>query len=573
MKNIILLLGFIFIGITVQAQHKISAEVQDHIKTRIDKGLNVGIVVALINGDDVEFFSYGKTALENGSNVDEFSVFEIGSITKTFTTIMIADEILKGRMSLSDPISKYLPEHVKVPSRNGREITIKDVATHSSSIPRMPSNFAPSNPNNPFADYTIDMAYEYISGLELTRDIGERFEYSNIAMGILGHLLELQYGKTYEEIMVDRIANVYDMNNTRVVFTDDMKKHLAYGHANGNQVENWDLPALAGAGAIRSTATDMVKYVKANMGVTKGPLYEAMQLSHKKAYSNEEQDFSIGLGWHYALDDDKVVWHNGGTGGYISFAGFLEGTTTGVVVLTNSQRNINDIGFKILDDTFELKMPKMSIANAMEAEIETNGLEAGLALYKKTKTENNEAYNFNEGELNQLGYALLAKENMDAALAIFKLNIEMYPKAFNPYDSLGEAYLTKGDTALAVTNYRKSLEFNAVNENAIQVLKTMGEDTSAFEKAYEVSETVLDTYVGKYQLSPDFFITVTKEGSKLLIQATGQPQFEVFPSAEHEFYLKVVTASITFNPATENDGIESLILHQGGQDMPGIKVE
>ena len=249
----------------------------------------------------------GKTALENGSNVDENSVFEIGSITKTFTTIMVADDILKGRINLTDPIAKYLPDHVTVPTRNGREITIKDVATHSSAIPRMPDNFTPSNPNNPYADYTIELAYEYISGLELTRDIGERFEYSNIAMGMLGHILELQYDKSYEDVMIERIAKPYNMTNTRVVFTDDMKKHLAYGHANGRQVENWDLPAMAGAGAIRSTATDMVKYVKANMGVTKGPLYEAMQLTHEKAYASEEQDFSMGLGWHFALDNDKVV--------------------------------------------------------------------------------------------------------------------------------------------------------------------------------------------------------------------------------------------------------------------------
>jgi CubicO group peptidase (beta-lactamase class C family) len=360
MKKTIFLFSFIFLSFAITAQQtKISKEIKDHIKARVDNGINVAIVVGFIDGDSVEFFSYGKTALTNGKDVDENTVFEIGSISKTFTTIMLADEILKGNMKLSDPLSKYLPGDVKVPSRNNRIITLKDLATHSSALPRMPTNFTPTNPNNPYADYTIELAYDFMKNLELPRDIGESYEYSNFGMGMLGHALELQNNKSYEELLIERIANPLGMDNTRIVFTKSMLNHLAKGHSNGREVENWDLPAMAGAGAIRSTASDMVKYLQANMGIIKSPMYDAMTMTHKIAYENEGQNFKMGLAWHYENEED-IIWHNGGTGGYISFAGFSKSTNKGVVVLTNTTEGMNDIGFKLLDDSRKLEMPKVS---------------------------------------------------------------------------------------------------------------------------------------------------------------------------------------------------------------------
>ena len=572
MKKIITLLLFISIGYISNAQQStISTEVKEHIKSRVDEDINVGIVVALIDGENVEYYSYGKADLKTGADVDENSIFEIGSISKTFTGIIVADEVVKGKMKLSDPISKYLSEYTKVPTRNDKSITIKDVATHSSSLPRMPDNFAPANPNNPYADYTIEMAYDFISGVELTRDIGERYEYSNLALGMLGHILELQYDKDYEAIMVERIANPLGMNNTRIVFTPEMKKHLAKGHNNGEEVENWDLPALAGAGAIRSSPVDMVKYVQANMGVHKTPLYEAMQLSHKTAYENEDQKFKIGLTWHYS-NDGEIIQHGGATGGYRAFAGFIAGTEKGVVVLTNSTEGITGIGMKLLDDTFDLKMPKKSIAVDLEKEIKKNGLEKGIEFYKMAKAKFADKYNFNEGELNNLGYSYLGEKDIETALVIFKLNVEMNPKAANPYDSLGEVLLMKGDTVNAIANYKKSVELNPANENGVNVLVGLGIAKEELVKEVSVSAEILETYNGKYELGPGFFITVTSKGQQLFAQATGQAQFELFASSNTEFYLKVVAATMTFSVG-DNDKVESLTLFQGGREMVGTKVE
>jgi D-alanyl-D-alanine-carboxypeptidase/D-alanyl-D-alanine-endopeptidase len=570
MKKKLFSICLILFGFIIQAQESlISSQVKKHIKARVDNNINVGIVVGIVDGDKVEYFSYGKTALKNGAEVDENSVFEIGSISKTFTAIMLADEVLKGNMSLSDPIQNYFPETVKVPTRNGKIITIKDIATHSSALPRMPTNFSPSNLNNPYADYTTELAYEFMSNVELTRDIGAKYEYSNFGMGMLGHILELHNNKSYEDLLIERISNLYGMNDTRVAFTTSMKEHLAKGHSNGHEVENWDLPALAGAGAIRSTASDMIKYLKANMGTTPSPMYEAMKLSHKEAYKNKEQDFSIGLAWHYGLDN-TVVWHNGGTGGYISFAGFLKGTNKGVVVLTNTTENINAIGFKLLGDPKELKMPKKSISSFLVDDIDSNGIESGIALYKKVKSDDYESYKFDESELNQIGYNYLSQGKTAIAFAIFKLNVEVFPNASNPYDSLGEVYLVKGDSALAKKNYSRSLELNPANEGAKKVLESLG--VKNVVKEVVVVNDVLDTYVGQYELAPNFIVTVTRKYNELFAQATGQPQFQIFASAQNKFYFKVVAANVTFN-ADKAGEITSMTLYQGGQIIPGKKIE
>ena len=311
----------IFLVVCTFAFAQIPVEVQNNIKQRVDSEKHVGIVVGFLNDGEETYFSYGKTTLKEGPDLNEKSVFEIGSISKVFTTILLSDQVLKGTMALDDPISKYLPEGIKAPERNGKVITLKDLATHTSGLPRMPDNFRPIDRNNPFLGYEKEQIYEFLTAYELSRDIGVTYEYSNFGMGLLGHLLELQSGKTYEDLVKERIASTYDMNDTGISFTEAMEAQLAKGHAYGSEVSNWDITGLAGAGAIRSTASDMLKFIVANINEADSPIAKAMKLSHKPAFKNEDTDFEIGLGWHYA-NDGNIVWHNGGTGGYRSFAGF-----------------------------------------------------------------------------------------------------------------------------------------------------------------------------------------------------------------------------------------------------------
>ena len=575
MKIYILAFITVFIGISpiCQAQDTmISEEVKDNIKSRVENAINTGIVVGVISSNGITYYSYGVKSLETNDGVDENSVFEIGSISKTFTGILLADMVIKGDLNLDDPLQDLLPDSITAPTRNGESIKLFHLSNHTSSLPRLPDNMSPANPANPYADYSEKQLYDFLNGYELTRDIGSRYEYSNYAAGLLGHVLASKRKLTYEELMVEAIAKPLGMENTRVVFTPQMRKNLAMGHSDGIEVENWDLPTVAGAGAIRSTAVDMLKSLAANMGLEKSSLYPAMQLAHKKSGS-EDSNPIVGLGWH-TLEKDKVeiIWHNGGTGGYRTFAGFIKGGDKGVVVLSNSNASVDDIGIHLLQPTAALNNPKPSIATKLKSIFEGEGIETATKTYWELKKNQADEYNFGENELNNLGYSFLGKEEVEKAIAVFKINVQAYPNSSNVYDSYGEALLKSGDKEKAIENYSKSVELNPGNEGGIKVLKDLGVGTDKLIKEISIEDSILQSYVGKYELAPGFVITVSKEGNQMKAQATGQDQFEIYPKSENVFYLKVVVAQITFNK-NEDGRVESLTLSQGGQETIGSRLE
>lgn len=354
---------FLFLSLTSATyavqEAQISDEVKESARKRIEDGKSVGMVIGFIDAQGKrEYFKSGMTQLGGDEPVNEFSVYEIGSISKVFTSIIFADMILKEEIKLDDLAEKYLPETVKMPSRNEIKISLEHLATHTSALARMPTNFRPADPTNPYADYTVENMYTFLSGYKLTRDIGEKYEYSNLGMGLLGHILSLKAGTEYEQLLFKRICNVLGMKSTVITFSPELIERLATGHNSRGEVSNWDIPTLAGAGAIRSTADDMLTFLAANMGLTNSHLSEAMNLTHKERV-NASKTTKIGLGWHIRVNEDtRIIWHNGGTGGYRTFCGFIKDKKTGVVVLSNMNISPDDIGFHILDSSYELKSIK-----------------------------------------------------------------------------------------------------------------------------------------------------------------------------------------------------------------------
>jgi D-alanyl-D-alanine-carboxypeptidase/D-alanyl-D-alanine-endopeptidase len=194
------------------------------LNTEIKNKRSVGIAAGFINTNGKEVICAGQTALGNAKQPDGNTLYEIGSISKVFTAIILADMVIKKQLSLNDPISKYLPATVKTPQRNGAAITLLDLATHRSGLPRMPDNFNPKDPNNPYIDYTVQQLYDFISNYTLTRDIGEKYEYSNLAVGLLGHILCLVNKSDYETLLKQRITSVLTMPSTVVSLNETLKK-------------------------------------------------------------------------------------------------------------------------------------------------------------------------------------------------------------------------------------------------------------------------------------------------------------------------------------------------------------
>lgn len=336
------------------AQKNLPAEVVASINARISNGYSPSIAIGIIDKDGPQYYLFG-TKTVGGQPVNEHTIYEIGSISKTFTGILLAQMVQDGQMKTDDPAQKYLPAAVTLPTRNGQQITLGHLSDHTSALAPMPNNFNPKDPANPYADYTVEQMYTFLNGYTLPRDIGSQYEYSNLAQGLLGHILSLKAGTSYEALMLSKIATPLSMKETKITFDEKMKQNLAMGYSQGAQVSNWDIPTLAGAGAIRSSIHDMLIYLAANLGLKKSKLYPAMQLSHQVRHDKPGGSTRVGLGWHISKGaEGDVIWHNGGTGGYRTFAGFVQETGKGVVILTNSDKGADDLGFHLLNSADKL---------------------------------------------------------------------------------------------------------------------------------------------------------------------------------------------------------------------------
>jgi len=329
-------------------EFQLSDTVKQVIRENVNNGKHQALFVGMMDENGMEQYYYGHTA--NGKNtIDENTIFEIGSVTKVFTTLLLADMIEKGEVNLNDPIDKFLPEYVTAPSKNDMKITLLDLATHTSSLPRMPDHF-PLVDFDAQDEFDEEELYDYLSNLELSRDIGSEYEYSNIGVGLLAHILSLQAGKSYEELVKERILDKFGMENTCIKQCNELRDKFAKPHMLGFQINELNLSeVLIGAGEIRSSGKDMLTFLSYAMGLKDSDLKNSFKLTQNVNHQINEQ-LSIGLGWHMMQNNDRmIIWHNGATQGFASYVGFDPESNQGVVVLTNSMVFVDDIGIWLLE--------------------------------------------------------------------------------------------------------------------------------------------------------------------------------------------------------------------------------
>jgi len=351
------------------------AEIKRILVERIDQQRqSLGIVVGTFGAAGRRIIAHGQFGAFHARPVDGDTVFEIGSITKVFTALLLAEMAGRGEVGLDEPVASYLPADVAVPERDGRQITLADLVTHTSGLPRLPDNFAPADEENPYADYTVEQLHAFLSGYILPRDIGSQYEYSNLAMGLLGHALALRAGKDYGSLVRERILAPLGMSSTADAVLGDMKHRLANGHGHTlAPVSCWDLPTLAGAGALLSTANDLLNFLEMLLGARTSPLSSALATTLATRRPMGLGTDETGLGWVISgSGDDQMIWHNGGTGGYRSFLGFLPAKGMGVVALSNTSTEVgvDDIGAHLLNrDSPLAPPPKVRVAVAVDPAI------------------------------------------------------------------------------------------------------------------------------------------------------------------------------------------------------------
>ena len=388
------------------------------IQSYLDSSQSIGLGVGVIASESDCVMFGGKVSAEHAAPPDENTLFEIGSITKVFTTTLLAEMHVAGELNLNDRVNRYLPPEGRLVCRGGDGVTLLHLATHTSGLPRLPPNltWTKLTTDNPYADYSAEDLYAGLAKCRLKARPGARTRYSNLGSGLLGHVLARVGGADYERLLIDRVLQPLVMHDTTIRLSEEQQKRMAPGHAEGKPVRHWDFRVLAGAGALHSTLPDMLRFLRANIDPTSTPLRAAIDLTHQlqtqfrwKWYRDfgcmgpitfaglaglfSWQSFGLPLwsriaipiavpgamltfwmtgviggiedmavGWHFdrlvyagASADEWALWHNGATAGFASYLAFSKRNRVGIVLLANSDHAPDAIGRALLMELVQHK--------------------------------------------------------------------------------------------------------------------------------------------------------------------------------------------------------------------------
>ncbi|WP_426528741.1 serine hydrolase [Bradyrhizobium sp. McL0615] len=476
---------------------------------------------------------------------DEHTAFEIGSVTKTMTAALLAEFIARGEVALGDPIAKLLPPGTPVPSFNGREITIADIVTHTSGLPAVPATYRPPDINNPYAGASERDLLDALAATRLTREPGSKWEYSNFAVIVLSYALAKRSGKDYETLLRERLLVPLGMNETYVAQRPS-QVHLAQGHLpNGTPAVPWDFhPDMAGVGGVRATLPDMLRYLEGQLGTRSSAVAPALEQTQKQVASVDGH--RMGMNWNlFTRNGHTRISHEGGTGGYSSFAGFDRTAKRAVVLLSDTaltaSGGLGSLGAHLLDPSIVVGGPHVvatADAKLIDALVGKYRLRGGLGVELR----------------HTAGHLAIQADGQ--------------PEFEMGYDSVGDFYPLKFDALLRPKRKADgTYTFTWFQGGAVLEAERIGQPAAVASK-WTPTEAQLADYIGDYPLMPNFGLRVSATGAKLFVQGTNQRSIE-FVSVERDVFIaESVSAEIDF----ERDAggkVVSLTLKQRGQTLRG----
>jgi D-alanyl-D-alanine-carboxypeptidase/D-alanyl-D-alanine-endopeptidase len=331
---------------------KIDKKIEDIINPLTnDSNVNqrfVGIAVGIIKDNHERFYSFGSVDQNKNEKPKKNTIFEIGSITKTFTASLLADAHLRGILDINDHIEKCNSNITNAFCFEGTPISLANLSTHTSGYPKMPDNL-PLTSETPFDYYYREHLDKFLSNYTLLRKPGSLFEYSNVGVGMLGIYLSDRQNSSYENLLEKTILKPYKLYDTKMDLNNEQKLRFAKGYLSGIETPHWwqKRSAIAACGALHSTVDDMLKYLRLQIFSEN----EIFKFTHVERYIIDSKS-SMGLGWIRERVDNFIT-HNGGTYGFTSFVGFDKNTKVGVVILANSyilnDTKIDEAGTRIIN--------------------------------------------------------------------------------------------------------------------------------------------------------------------------------------------------------------------------------
>ena len=467
---------------TLPPKASVETTIQQLGSAFVQEKTHVGLSIGIVRNGKTAFYNFGTTEKGKTELPTQNTIYEIGSISKTFGSLLLARAVIDKKVSLDDDIRKYLDGDYPNLAYDGKPIRLVNLTNWTSELPDnfpdQPDRFKQVSPDsipfrvvNELSSYTKQDFFNDLHAVTLKAAPGQNPRHCNVAAQLVGYILEEIYQMPYEELIRTQIEQPLHMRNTFGSFSSSDLFAKGYD-GKGNPMPAFTMKAMQAAGGLRYNATDLLKYAAYQLDEQN----KAVQLSHQLTWGNIDNQ-AFGLNWflHKTIDSKRQVEHSGGTFGFASFCDLYPDQKAGLILLANdadqsTQYQLGELSKKIMDAFYGEPVALTALNNG----IKKRGYAQAIAVVKDVQKKHPELH-LTENYVNGWGYSLAGQNKLQEALEIFKLNVSLYPNGWNTYDSLAETYERIGNRKLAIENYKQSLVLNAHNTNATEFLKTIGE--------------------------------------------------------------------------------------------------
>lgn len=500
---------------------------QAWINEQVVTSETLSISAARVSPDGVRRFHAGPLRPGEDSTVDATTRYQIGSLTKVFTNLLLAELAAAGEVGYDTTVAGLLGDRIEFANPAVGDITLLQLATHTGGLPRLPANLPMSNPEDPYADYDGDDLLATLGMTRAKQPLGNHYAYSNFGAGLLGYLLGQVHGDGYEPALSARVLEPMGLVATGF----DPQEDRAAGYADGQVVPDWTFDALAGAGALWSNTADLVRLARIQLGAEPNLLAHPLE-QDRVVVESDAGSYSVTRVWHVADSEaGPVFWHNGGTGGFRSFFGFRPATGEAVSVLVSGVADPTRAGLAWLD----AEGGDVPVVDMDEAVLGQYALAPGVGIGVYERDGN-----------------LVAQLSGQAAHPVTAIGEDWY--ALDVADA-SLHFVRDGGAVKAV-----ELVQNGMVQRAEKVAE-QAEVTS--KREVSVSRERLQEYTGEYEINPNAKFTIRLGEERLEAKLTGQPFLPIYAGDDDVFFYKAVDAELHFE-RDEEGAIEALVLHQGG---------